>query len=111
MGATNGAGTTCPSGTPEFVCPSIYEFFLPLCSKSNTTDATSGIEMTHPFRAHEYIPGSCCSIFFFICSIRSGYPICPSLGHYIVCLSSIDGFWLLLWYRQAFLQADIITTV
>ena len=29
-----------------------------------------------------------------------------SFGHFIVCLSSIYGFWLLLWYLQTFLTAS-----
>jgi hypothetical protein len=52
---------------------------------------------------------SCCSIFSFLYNILQ-IVVCPfSFGHYIVCISWIFGFWLPLWYHQAYFYIFILT--
>jgi hypothetical protein len=73
MGATSGAGTAYPSAAPEF----IYVF--------------SGIRDTQ-------------SLVLFVCFVDCCFSLCPfSLGHCVVCSSSIYGFWLPLWCLQTLL--------
>ena len=44
------------------------------------------------------------SLVFWVILCKSWFVLLPfSFGHSIVCLSSIEGFWLPLWYIQAFL--------
>ena len=44
------------------------------------------------------------SLFFYVCFIDRCLSFCYfSFGHYVLCSSSIYGFWLPLWYIQTFL--------
>ena len=68
-----------------------------LFNQNNTTCLASGTGTAYTSRTLEFTPGfqwgSLCSIFCFLCIIRSLF-VCLSffLGHCVVCLSSISGF-------------------
>jgi len=70
---TSGAGTAYPSGAPEF------------------TPIFSGVRVTR-------------SLVLYVCFVDHCLSFCTfSLGHCVVCFSSIYGFWLPLWYLQIIL--------
>ena len=79
-----------------------------VCSKSNTTAATTGAGTVYPARAHEFISGFCGvrvvqSIFFCVVFCRSLFCLfCTfSLDYRIIC-HSYYGFFLLHWCLQTF---------
>jgi hypothetical protein len=76
-GVTSGAGTTYPSGAPEF------------------TPVFSGVHVTRSLVLYVYFVDRCLSFCTF------------SFGHCVVCSSSIYGFWLPLWYLRPLLVVDI----
>ena len=64
MGATSGAGTANPSGAPEF------------------TPGFSGVRVAR-------------SLVLYVCFVDCCLSFCAfSFGHYVVCSSSMYGFWL-----------------
>ena len=75
-GATSGAGTTYPSGAPEF------------------TPVFSGVRVTRFLILCVWFVDRCLSF----CTFSS--------GHCVVCSSSIYGFWLPLWYYQTLLNTS-----
>ena len=73
-GVTSGAGIAYPSGAPEF------------------TPVFSGVRVTRSLVLYICFVDRCLSFYTF------------SFGHYVVCSSSIYGFWLHLWYLQTLLK-------
>ena len=76
------------------------------CNKSNTTGTTNGVETADPSGAREFTPvfgGIHIAQSLVLCVV-----FCISLfvilsfcfRHWIVCPSSMFGFWLYLWYLQ-----------
>jgi hypothetical protein len=67
-----------------------------VCNKSNTTDATSGGETSHPSGRADVIPGFCGIpvaqyLVFCVVFVDQNLSVCPiSFGHYIVCYFVID---------------------
>ena len=71
----------------------------------------------YPSRAAEFTPGfkwdSCYSIFSFLCMFcRSLFVLLIffSFCHFVVCPSSIYGFWFPIWYRQT-LRRFVLTPI
>jgi len=77
-----------------------------VCNYSNTTGATSGAGTANPSGALEFTPvfsgvhvtRSLVVCVCFVDRCLSFYPF--SIGHCVVCSSSIYRFWLPLWYLQ-----------
>lgn len=82
------------------------------CNKSDTTGNTSGAGQFYPSRlrvpelTHCDWCGVCCLIFNVLCSVCRSLFVLLSLffSHYVACPSSIDGFWLSVWYLQTLLD-------
>ena len=89
---------------------SLFVTYHWVCNNSNTTGATCGAGMAHPSKTPEFTPVFLVELvlldFSFLCNIL-WIVDCPfSFCHCVVC-SSIDGFWLPLWYLKAFLQLEL----
>jgi len=80
--------------------------YHPGCIYINTTGATNGAETVYHSWAHDFTPGyqwgSYYSLFSIcVCFVDRCLSFCAfSIGHCVVCSSSIYGFWLPLWYLQ-----------
>jgi len=71
-----------------------FIFFIMVCQVSSPP-VFSGVRVTR-------------CLVLYVCFVDRCLSICPfSFGHCVVCLSSIYGFWLPLWYLQTLLQSKV----